>query len=69
MRVVVTVLGLLVGGAVGLFGPVLVAIALNVGSTSYEAFLPVLLVTTPLCAVGCAVGATLVFSRRVARGG
>ena len=35
MRALVILLATLVGGALGLFGPVLVAIALNVGSTSY----------------------------------
>lgn len=64
MRALVILLATLVGGALGLFGPVLVAIALNVGSTSYEAFLPIVLVTTPLGAVAAAVVAWLVFSRR-----
>lgn len=60
-------LATLVGGALGLFGPVLVAIALNVGSMSYEAFLPIVLVTTPVGAVGSAVVAWVVFSRRMER--
>lgn len=64
MRALVITLATLVGGALGLFGPVLVAIALNVGSMSYEAFLPIVLVTTPLVAFGFAVAAWFVVSRR-----
>ena len=60
-------LAMLVGGALGLFGPVLVAIALNAGSTSYEAFLPIMLVMTPLGAVGSAAVAWVVCSRRMER--
>ncbi len=62
MRALVTVLALLVGAALGLFGPVLVAIALNLGSMSYEAFIPIGLVTLPLGALGVAVLANVAFS-------
>lgn len=64
MRALVTLLALLVGAALGVVGPVLVAIALNLGSMSYEAFIPIVLLTMPLGAVGSAVVAWLVFSRR-----
>lgn len=67
MRALVTLLALLAGGALGLFGPVLIGIALNVGSMSYEAFIPIALLTIPLCAVGLAVVANVLFSRREAR--
>lgn len=63
MRALVTLLALLAGGALGLFGPVLIGIALNVGSMSYEAFIPIVLVTLPLGAIGVAVLANLAFSR------
>lgn len=63
MRALVTLLALLVGGALGVVGPVLIGIALNVGSMSYEAFIPIALVTLPLGAIGVAVLANLAFSR------
>lgn len=64
MRALVMVLAALVGAAVGMFGPVLVANALDLGATSYEDFLPVVLLTTPLVAVLFAVGARVVLTRR-----
>lgn len=64
MRALVMVLAALFGAAVGMFGPVLVAIALKLGATSYEDFLPVVLLTTPLFAALFAVGARVVLTRR-----
>lgn len=63
MRALVMVLAALGGAGVGMFGPVLVAIALNLGATSYEDFLPVVLITTPLFAVLFSVGARAALAR------
>jgi hypothetical protein len=72
MQPLVIFLAMVTGAAFGMFAPVLVAIGLNaiglnLGSTSYEAFIPVLLFTIPLFALGFAVGARVWFSRRIAR--
>jgi hypothetical protein len=55
-RWLMAVLGAAVGGAVGLFGPVLAFVALGMGSGSYEDVLPVWLASLPL---GVALGAWL----------
>jgi hypothetical protein len=46
------VVGVLFGGAVGLFGPVLLLAALHIGSGSYEDVLALWLVALPLGVVG-----------------
>ncbi len=55
MRWVLAVLGVVLGGVVGLFAPVVVGWLLGKTSGSYEVVLPFWLVTVPFGAVGGAV--------------
>lgn len=55
MRWLLALVGALLGGAVGLFGPVFVLAQLTDGSGSYESFLPLWLASLPLGLGGGAV--------------
>lgn len=60
MRVLLGVVGAVLGGAVGLFGPVFAFQLLHIGSGSYEDVLPLWVVAVPGgVAVGAALGALL----------